>query len=327
MSVRQRLEFLNKSGLIRWPKKGKQPQFKRYFKSDGGVPIQSVITDIASPTASERLGYPTQKPLGLLERIIQASSNEGDTVLDPFCGCGTTVHAAHKLNRRWIGIDQNPLAIGLVEHRLTNAFTGIEYEVHGVPKRVVAHDPAEREAEQVTDCRRSFDPLSQPHFHDEASAFEMVESVVWPSGPVCPHCGESERIYRLNGVRTRPSRKNPEGVLRHGLRKCGACRKQFTVRVGTLLQDSHIPVHIWLKAFLLFSSQKRVNSLELHRKLEISYESAWFLSRRIHEAGSELTTMGQDAEFSKSPFKKRLRMLVEASRQARQNDAAGLEAG
>ena len=84
--------------------------------------------------SEERLGYPTQKPLALLERIISASSNEGDLVLDPFCGCGTTVHAAQKLNRRWIGIDITHLAISLVKRRLIDAFPMAQFEIHGVPK-------------------------------------------------------------------------------------------------------------------------------------------------------------------------------------------------
>ena len=84
--------------------------------------------------AQERLGYPTQKPVALLERIVSASSNPGDLVLDPFCGCGTTVHAAEKLGRRWIGIDVTHLAISLIERRLRQAFPGIAFETHGVPK-------------------------------------------------------------------------------------------------------------------------------------------------------------------------------------------------
>jgi transposase-like protein len=138
--------------------------------------------------------------------------------------------------------------------------------------------------------------LTKPHFHDEASAFKMVESIIWPHGPVCPHCGEAERIYVLNGVRSKPSKKNPEGILRHGLKKCGACRKQFTVRVGTLFEDSHLPLRIWLQAFhLLCSSKKGISSHQLHRTLEITYEAAWFLSHRIREAmrcGSFAVPMG-----------------------------------
>ena len=82
------------------------------------------------------MGYPTQKPLALLERIITASSEEGDTVLDPFCGCGTAVHAAQKLKRNWIGIDVTHLAISLIEKRLKDAFPSITFEVHGTPKDI-----------------------------------------------------------------------------------------------------------------------------------------------------------------------------------------------
>lgn len=97
-TVQQKLDALDEQGLIHWPPKGKVPGFKRYINEDIGVPIIDVVTDInpIGAQAAERLGYPTQKPVELLERIIQASSNEGDVVLDPFCGCGTTVHAAQK---------------------------------------------------------------------------------------------------------------------------------------------------------------------------------------------------------------------------------------
>lgn len=99
--------------------------------------------------AQERLGYPTQKPLALLERIINASSNEGNTILDPFCGCGTAVHAAQKLGRQWVGIDVTHLAISLIEKRLKDAFPSITFEVHGTPKDLAgARDLAERDKYQ-----------------------------------------------------------------------------------------------------------------------------------------------------------------------------------
>ena len=100
-----------------------------------GVPMRDVWTiSIIAPSAKERLGYPTQKPEALLERVIQASSSEGDLILDPFCGCGTTVAVAERLNRRWIGIDITHLAIGLMKHRLRDAFGDeVEYEVMGEP--------------------------------------------------------------------------------------------------------------------------------------------------------------------------------------------------
>ena len=89
---------------------------------------------IIAPSSKERLGYPTQKPVALLERIIQASSNPGDVILDPFCGCGTAVHAAQKLGRQWIGIDITHLSIHLIERRLRDSFPEIQFETHGIPK-------------------------------------------------------------------------------------------------------------------------------------------------------------------------------------------------
>jgi hypothetical protein len=111
---------------------------KRYIKDQPGVPLQDVWTDIRPlhNLAAERLGYPTQKPESLLERIVQSSSNKGDIVLDPFCGCGTTVAAAQKLKRRWIGIDITHLAITLIRHRLRDTYgQDIEatYKVIGEP--------------------------------------------------------------------------------------------------------------------------------------------------------------------------------------------------
>lgn len=97
-------------------------------------PIDHDVRWISDRNDPERLGYPTQKPLGLLERILNASSNPGDVVLDPFCGCGTAVHAAQKLGRQWIGIDITHLAVSLIEKRLKDAFPGIAFEVHGTPK-------------------------------------------------------------------------------------------------------------------------------------------------------------------------------------------------
>ncbi len=109
---------------------------KIYLDGLEGQKLQSVWTDIAriGNTAAERLGYPTQKPVALLERIVAVSSNEGDLVLDPFCGCGTAIHAAEKLGRRWIGIDVTHLAISLIERRMKDAFPNVAFTVEGVPR-------------------------------------------------------------------------------------------------------------------------------------------------------------------------------------------------
>jgi DNA modification methylase len=136
LTTQEKLDYLDTQGFVYWPRNGGMPRLKRYLEYQGGVAAQDVITDIApiSSHAQERLGYPTQKPVALLERIIQASSNEGDLVLDPFCGCGTTIHAAQKLGRAWIGIDITHLAISLIERRLKDAFPGVSFDVHGTPK-------------------------------------------------------------------------------------------------------------------------------------------------------------------------------------------------
>ncbi len=141
LSVQERLDLLDEAGLVHWPAQGEKPRHKRYLDEADGVQIQDIITDIRplGARAKERLSYPTQKPEALLERIIHASSNEGDLVFDPFCGCGTTIVAAQKLNRRWIGIDITHLSIALQKYRLQNQFelvSGSDYAVIGEPTTV-----------------------------------------------------------------------------------------------------------------------------------------------------------------------------------------------
>ena len=119
--------------------------------------------------------------------------------------------------------------------------------------------------------------LSDPKFHDEEAAFAFVESLLWPDGPVCPHCGSKERIGKLKGK-----------SYRIGLHKCYVCRKEFTVRIGTIFEDSHIPLKVWLQAmFAMASSKKGISSNQLHRTLGITLKSAWFMSHRIREAMRE----------------------------------------
>jgi transposase-like protein len=116
--------------------------------------------------------------------------------------------------------------------------------------------------------------LSAPHFHNEAAAFAYVEARVWPEGPVCPHCGGVERISKMQGKSTR-----------QGLYKCYQCRKPFTVRMGTIFESSHVPLHIWLQAmYLIAGSKKGISSNQLHRTLGVTLKTAWFMSHRIREA-------------------------------------------
>ncbi len=108
---------------------------------------------------------------------------------------------------------------------------------------------------------------------------------MWPQGPVCPSCGSIGKHYKLVGVRSKASKKHPEGVERHGLYKCAACRLQFTVRMGTIFEESHLPLHKWLQAIHLMCSSKKGNSAhQLHRVLECTYKTVWFLAHRIREA-------------------------------------------
>lgn len=131
-----KMQEYERDGKLVYTKNG-TPTLLQYADEMAGVPLQNIWTDIppVNPQAKERLGYPTQKPQALLERIIAASSNEGDVVLDPFCGCGTAVHAAQTLKRKWIGIDITHLAINVIRTRLKGV-KGVQFEVKGEPADV-----------------------------------------------------------------------------------------------------------------------------------------------------------------------------------------------
>jgi transposase-like protein len=116
-----------------------------------------------------------------------------------------------------------------------------------------------------------------PHFSDEDKAREFIEKLRWPDGPVCPKCGEVNNAYRLE---PKPSKKGTH--VRKGVWKCGGCRGQFTVTVGTIFEDSHIPLSKWLLAYhLLCASKKGMSAHQLHRMLKVTYRSAWFMAHRI----------------------------------------------
>jgi DNA modification methylase len=186
--TRERMLAEYEKGRIVVPREGKGiPRYKRYLDEQEGIPVSDFWDDIEISSGQEKLGYPTQKPEALLERIIKASSNEGDLVLDPFCGCGTTVQVAQRLNRRWIGIDITHLAIGLIKKRLSDAF-GPEikstYDVIGEPTdlagagQLAAEDKYQfqwwalgqvgaRPAEQKKGADRGID--GRLYFHDDDS--------------------------------------------------------------------------------------------------------------------------------------------------------------
>jgi DNA modification methylase len=132
---KERMQELYEQGRIVQTKPGTVPAYKRYLDEMPGTPLQDIWDDISpiGAQAAERLGYPTQKPEALLERIIQASTNEGDWVLDPFCGCGTTVAVAERLHRNWVGIDISILAINVIAKRLREHYPGIKLTIDGIP--------------------------------------------------------------------------------------------------------------------------------------------------------------------------------------------------
>ena len=125
-----------------------------------------------------------------------------------------------------------------------------------------------------------------PHFSDESKAIEFVESLMWPDGPVCPHCGGMEKAYKI--------KPNPDKRVRPGLWKCGHCRQQFTVKIGTIFEGSHIPMTKWLIAiYMMCSSKKGISANQIKRSLGLSYKSAWHLCHRVRLA------MTQDPLVSK----------------------------
>jgi transposase-like protein len=119
--------------------------------------------------------------------------------------------------------------------------------------------------------------LSRPEFHNETKAFEYLESIVWADGQACPHCGAMDRLTKVTA--------NPAKRIREGLWRCGHCKGQFTAKIGTVFEHARIPLHKMLQAvYLMTSSKKGISAHQLHRVLEITYKSAWFLAHRIREA-------------------------------------------
>ena len=197
---KEKMQDLIRKGRVVQTRPGGVPAYKRYLDEMPGVPIQDLWTDIKpiGAQAAERLGYPTQKPEALLERIVQASSNEGETVLDPFCGCGTTISIAQRLNRKWIGIDITHLTITLIKNRLNDAFgEAAKYEVIGEPisvpdaETLAKADPYQfqwwalglvgaRPTEQKKGADKGID--GRIYFHDEAKGGKTKQIIIQVKG-------------------------------------------------------------------------------------------------------------------------------------------------
>jgi DNA modification methylase len=194
-----KLDELDKEGRIYWPPGGTMPQYKRYREELKGKAVPDIWDDIdrINPVGAERLGYPTQKPEALLERIVAASSDKGGLVLDPFCGCGTAISVAQKLSRRWIGIDITHLAVGLIKQRLADAFGDSvrdTYEVIGEPadlsgaQDLATNDPYQfqwwalglvgaRPTEEKKGADRGID--GRLYFHDENKRDRKTKQIIF----------------------------------------------------------------------------------------------------------------------------------------------------
>jgi len=222
---RATFEKLDSEGKLHYSRTGYVRQ-KLYLDEAKGVPAQDLWSDIASLSGAmqERLGYPTQKPLALLERIIAASSNEGDVVLDPFCGCGTAIHAAHKLGRQWIGIDVTHLAIGLIEKRMQDAFPGIRMEVKGRPQSLDdALNLAKRDKHQF-----------------ELWALSVVEAVPWKGGRKGADTGIDGIIYfKPDGKRTEKAIVEVKG---------GGVGVKDIGRLAQVMERERAPIGVFLTA-------------------------------------------------------------------------------
>ena len=131
--------------------------------------------------------------------------------------------------------------------------------------------------------------LQDPVFHDEDAAYQHVESILWPDGPICPKCGSLDNAYEMKGKRARP-----------GLRRCRDCKKDFTVKIGTIFEDSHVKMRQWMQAmYLMCASKKGFSAHQLHRTLGVTYKTAWFMSHRIREAmrsGSFKASLGGEGK-------------------------------
>ena len=242
MSCQERLDVLDEAGLIYWPPKGKVPQHKRYLANSEGNPIQDIINDIRpiGSQASERLGYPTQKPLALLERIIKASSNEGDVVLDPFCGCATTLVAGEQLKRQWIGADIWNKAHEVVIERLKED-GGIKNNLFETKSIIYTKELPERTDDgydavpfMKTKLKKKRNPepwqlLSRKDIVNELIQAQSINDLV-----ICAGCGRELEPEFMELDHIKPKVEGGENDISNRILLCRPCngkkRDRFTMR-------------------------------------------------------------------------------------------------
>ena len=220
LTTQQRLDLLDEAGLIHWPPKGRVPRQKRYAHENPGVPLQDIVTDINPAGGGERKGYPTQKPLALYERMILASSNEGDVVCDPFAGCATKLVAAGKLGRQWVGMDIWEGAHRIVVERLRDT-VGLLGEVTFTGEPPARTDDGETAAPFLRVKQRVREPEG-PRWTRAA----MYEHLLEQHGAVCQGCDrtfDDPRYLELDHNTPRS-----DGGLNHISNRillCGPCNR------------------------------------------------------------------------------------------------------
>lgn len=293
LTTQEKLELLDAAGLVAWPKRaGGVPQQKRYADENPGVPLQDVITDIRplGKLDAERLGYPTQKPLALLERIIAASSNPGDVVLDPFCGCGTAVHAAEKLGRKWMGVDITHLAISLIERRLKDAFPAIAFDVKGTPKDLAgARNLAARDKHQF-----------------QWWAVSLVEAV--PQGG--KKRGADRGIDGIRWVRTGPNKGDLERLIVSVKGGDNVSVRDVRDLVGTVQREGAaggvlVTLATPTRDMLREAASHGFFEYGLGRSRKIMVKTVEELLRGVHDDGERLPPLGRQEGFRTAPREKR----------------------
>ena len=246
-SVHARLDLLDKHGIIAWPKKrGGMPRLKRYYTSTKGVAVEDVISDIKKleSNSAEKTGYPTQKPVALYERLINASSNEGDVVLDPFCGCATTCVAAEKLNRQWIGMDLWDKAHEVVLMRLNKeAFIGdgekfnLFGDVHYSQEAPVRTDEVESTVPDLAPIYKR-NPQAWEKLSRQAMFDMLAEAQGRGNEVVCAGCGISldSRYFHLDHITPRADRGR--NTIDNRILLCGPCNsvKSSTLTLSGLVR-------------------------------------------------------------------------------------------
>ncbi len=260
--ISERLDLLDKHGYIYWPPKGSVPHFKQYLLEMPGVPVQNMWVDVdrISPHSKERTGYPTQKPLALYERIIRASSNEGDIVLDPFCGCATTPVAAEQLKRQWVGMDIWDGARDIVLQRLQDEwlFTSEGAKAADAPPLFPHTVSIKTEPPTRTDDNEIAAPTLKLRIQRPVAPWQKIshrdmmnilaEAQGSGGGVICGGCGRvlEREFMQLDHIT--PKSDRGENHILNRILLCGPCnrRKRDNLTLRGLLRENKKKAVGWM---------------------------------------------------------------------------------